>query len=150
MFRLHFQYFEIFLKSVKSAHFNGIFYNISKSVKYLFVYKNISESLNFNVAVKYFAIFDKNVATTFQLQWKIGNISDTFLQYSVLCGPCIYLNRFIFHIWYTKKEIPNHVRPRYNLVTNASLANRPSANCPQTPWDTLGWICSACPSTACT
>ena len=36
--------------------------------------------------MKYFAIFDKNIATVFQLQWKIGNISDMFLQYSVLCG----------------------------------------------------------------
>ena len=36
--------------------------------------------------MKYFGIIDKNVAVIFQLQWKIGNISDTFLQYSVLCG----------------------------------------------------------------
>ena len=36
--------------------------------------------------MKYFAIFDKNVATIFQLQWNIGNIPDIFLQYSVLCG----------------------------------------------------------------
>ena len=43
MYRLHLQYFEIFLKSVKSIHFNEIVYNISKSIKYLFVYKNISE-----------------------------------------------------------------------------------------------------------
>ena len=43
MYRLHLQYFEIFLKSVKSAHFNEIFHDISKSIKYLFVYKNISE-----------------------------------------------------------------------------------------------------------
>ena len=28
--------------------------------------------------MKYFAIFDKNVETIFQLQWKIGNISDMF------------------------------------------------------------------------
>ena len=34
----------------------------------------------------YFAIFAKNIATIFQLQLKIGNISDMFLQYSVLCG----------------------------------------------------------------
>ena len=26
----------------------------------------------------------------FQLQWNIGNISDIFLQYSVLCGLCLY------------------------------------------------------------
>ena len=43
MYRLHLQYFEIFLKSVKSAHFNEIVYNIFKSIKYLLVYKNISE-----------------------------------------------------------------------------------------------------------
>ena len=39
-----------------------------------------------NVAMKYFGIIDKNVAAIFQLQWKIGNISDMFLQYYVLCG----------------------------------------------------------------
>ena len=43
MYRFHLQYFEIFLKGVKSAHFYEIVYNISKSIKYLFVYKNISE-----------------------------------------------------------------------------------------------------------
>ena len=36
--------------------------------------------------MEYFAIFDKNIATIFQLQFKIENISDMFLQYSVLCG----------------------------------------------------------------
>ena len=36
--------------------------------------------------MKYFAIFDKNVSTIFQLQWNIENIPDIFLQYSVLCG----------------------------------------------------------------
>ena len=36
--------------------------------------------------MKYFGISDKNVAAIFQLQWKIGNISDIFLQYSVICG----------------------------------------------------------------
>ena len=36
--------------------------------------------------MKYFGIIDKNVAAIFQLQWTIGNISDVFLQYSVLCG----------------------------------------------------------------
>ena len=67
MYRLHSQYFEIFLKSVKSAHFNEIVYNISKSIKYLLVYKIIPECQNCNVAVKYFAIFS-NIATIFQLQ----------------------------------------------------------------------------------
>ena len=36
--------------------------------------------------MKYFGIIDKNVAAIFQLQWKIGNVSDMFLQYSVLYG----------------------------------------------------------------
>ena len=44
--------------------------------------------------MKYFAIFVKNVATIFQLQWIIGNISDMLLQYSVLC----VLNAII-HSW---------------------------------------------------
>ena len=35
-------------------------------------------------AVEYFAIFENNIATIFQLQWKIGNMSDMFLEYSVL------------------------------------------------------------------
>ena len=75
MSRHHLQYFEIFLKCVKSAYFNEIC---------LFIYKNISESYHCNVAMKYFGIIDKNFAAIFQLQWKIGNISDMFLQYSVL------------------------------------------------------------------
>ena len=36
--------------------------------------------------MKYFAVFDGNVATIFHLQWKIVNISDMLFQYSVLCG----------------------------------------------------------------
>ena len=35
--------------------------------------------------MEYFEIIDKNVEAIFQLQWKIGNIFDMFLQYSVLC-----------------------------------------------------------------
>ena len=46
--------------------------------------------------MKYFGIIDKNVAAIFQLQWKIWNISDTFLQYSVLC-------EYIVNICYTLK-----------------------------------------------
>ena len=42
--------------------------------------------------MKYFGIIDKNVAAIFQLQWKIGNVSDMFLQYSVLCGYFIMNN----------------------------------------------------------
>ena len=36
--------------------------------------------------MKYFGIIDKDVAIIFQLPGKIGNISDMFLEYSVLCG----------------------------------------------------------------
>ena len=43
-------------------------YSISKSIKYLFIYKNISESLICNVAIKYLGIIDKNVTAIFQLQ----------------------------------------------------------------------------------
>ena len=91
MFRHHLQHLEILLKCVRSAYF----YNISKSIKYLFVFKNILESWNFNFAMKYFAMFDKNVATIFRLQWNIENIPDIFLQYSVLCGKFI----FKFNFW---------------------------------------------------
>ena len=35
--------------------------------------------------MKYFGIINKDVTAIFQLQWKIENISDMFLQYSVLC-----------------------------------------------------------------
>ena len=48
--------------------------------------------------MNYFAIFDKNVKTMFQLQWKIGNISDMFLQYSVLCGEQSSSRTLIFSI----------------------------------------------------
>ena len=51
-------------------------------MKYLFVLKNISQSWNSNVGIKYFAIVDKNIATIFQLQWNIGNIRGIFLHYS--------------------------------------------------------------------
>ena len=36
--------------------------------------------------MKYFGMIDKNFAAILQLQWKIGNISHMFLQYSVLGG----------------------------------------------------------------
>ena len=42
-------------------------YNIAKTIENLFLFKNISESYNCNVAMKYFAIFDKNVPTIFLL-----------------------------------------------------------------------------------
>ena len=80
--------FQKYFRKLKLYCCDEIFYNISKSIKYLFVFKNISESWNCTVVMKYFAIFHKNIATIFQLQWDIGNISDIFLQYSVLCGRC--------------------------------------------------------------
>ena len=61
------------------------FYNISESIKCLFVSKIISESRSCNVAMNYFSIFNNNVATNFQWQWNIRNIPDIFLQYSVPC-----------------------------------------------------------------
>ena len=54
-------------------------YSISEIMKYLFFYKNISESKNCNLAMKPFGTIDKNFAAIFQLQKKIGNISDMFL-----------------------------------------------------------------------
>ena len=50
------------------------FYNISKTIEYLLVLKNISETINCNVAIKYLAIFDKDVDSIFQLKWKFRNI----------------------------------------------------------------------------
>ena len=44
--------------------------------------------------MKYFGIIDKNVAAIFQLQWKIGNISDMFLQYFVLCWYRLHFRKF--------------------------------------------------------
>ena len=44
MFRHHLQNLKILLECIKSVHSMESFYNISKSIKYLFVFKNISES----------------------------------------------------------------------------------------------------------
>ena len=51
--------------------------------------------------MKYFTIFDRNVATIFYLQRKIGNISDMFLQYSVLYGHyfCHLILQHSGHTW---------------------------------------------------
>ena len=70
----HLQHFEILVKCVKLEHFNGIFLKHFSNFKYLFVFKNISENYNCNVAMKYFAILGKNVETIFHLQLKIENI----------------------------------------------------------------------------
>ena len=47
--------------------------------------------------MKYFEIIDKNIAAIFQLQWKIGNISDMFLQYSVLCGLRLCVKNEVYY-----------------------------------------------------
>ena len=62
----HLQHFEILVKCVNRNISTESFYNISKTIEYLFVFRNISESLNCNVAIKYFAIFLKKVETIFQ------------------------------------------------------------------------------------
>ena len=66
------------LYSVQRLHISTkSFYNISKSTKFYF--SKIFQSRNFNVAMKYFAIFDKNL-TIFQFQWKIRNIFDIWIK----------------------------------------------------------------------
>ena len=55
--------------------------------------------------MKYFGIIAKNVAAVFQLQWKIGNICDMFLQYYVLCG-------------YFTQKTPRNFSPNYNQLIN--------------------------------
>ena len=73
--------------------------------------------------MKYFEIIDKNVAAIFQLQWKIGNISDMFLQYSVLCGSLTTLyahriiefskmlisNHFLLGLWISKNNVKTYL-----------------------------------------
>ena len=46
--------------------------------------------------MKYFAIFDTNVARIFQFQLNIKNIPDIFLQYSLLCG-LLYTYLYFIH-----------------------------------------------------
>ena len=76
MFSHHLQHFEILLKCLQDRHISKkCFYNISESIKYLFVFKNISESWNYNVTMKYFAIFDKNVKFQIGKTW-----TDRFFQ----------------------------------------------------------------------
>ena len=52
--------------------------------------------------MKYFGIIDKNFAAIFQLQCKIENISDMFLQYSVLCG--------LFLLFKTLDRVPSRFK----------------------------------------
>ena len=68
--------------------------------------------------MKYFEIIDKNVAAIFLLQWKIGNISDIFLQYSVLCGPSFghHTKTLALSFWtYSFRRVPNHQEPEQHL-----------------------------------
>ena len=70
--------------------------------------------------MKYFGIINKNVAAKFQLQWKIGNISDMFLQYSVLFGMSHFFSfrffpyffNFAININETKSLILLNIYPR--------------------------------------
>ena len=62
--------------------------------------------------MKYFAIFDKNVATILQLQWNIGNIPDIFLQYSVLCG---------YEIWHTSETVTTLYSSQFSWQLMADL-----------------------------
>ena len=83
-----------------------------KVLNIYFVLKNILECWNCNVAMKYFAIFDENVATIFQLQWNIENIPDMFLQYSVLCG---YISKCTQKaLQCTQKNLKNVPKKRYS------------------------------------
>ena len=80
------QYFEIFLNSAKSAHSTKLSTIFLKALNiYLLtkIFQNVKiVMLQWNI-LQYLT---KNIVTIFQLQWKIGNISDMFLEYSVLCG----------------------------------------------------------------
>ena len=69
--------------------------------------------------MKYFAIFVKNDAAIFQLQWNIGNIPDMFLQYSVLCG--LYLLRIRVETDYItvfKPYVEQQILCGYELFTS--------------------------------
>ena len=69
--------------------------------------------------MKYFGIIDKNVAAIFQFQWKIGNISDMFLQYSVVCGY-----HTIFHLFsYLSNGISYHVPILFINIINNKINN---------------------------
>ena len=48
--------------------------------------------------MEYFGIIDKNVAAIFQLQWKIVNISEMFLQYSGLCGYLVGFEMYSLYV----------------------------------------------------
>ena len=69
--------------------------------------------------MKYFGTIDKNVAAIFQLQWKIWNISDMFLQYSVPCGICIKFQLDTSsHLWITVVWIVENIQQNVNKYTH--------------------------------
>ena len=74
--------------------------------------------------MKYFGIIDKNVAAIFQLQWKIGNISDMLLQYSVLCGRLLSL--FTYSVCDEKVKIAHMFERIKILKTSFSQIGRGS------------------------
>ena len=79
--------------------------------------------------MKYFGIFDKNFERIFQLQWKIRNISDMFLQYSVLCGklfsPDLMPMQIFFHDNYNVDSNTEHWETKITLLSHeaAGLKN---------------------------
>ena len=79
--------------------------------------------------MKYFSIFDKNVPTIFQLQWNMENISDIFLQYSVLrwylICLLIILNSSMSFRKFTKKALSakKFNRSKFKLSTWEIMKN---------------------------
>ena len=63
-----------------------IFINTFEMIKTTPVYYNTSESLNKNIAVKYYTILYRNLAKIFPLQWNMRNIRAMLVKYYVLCG----------------------------------------------------------------
>ena len=54
----------------------------------------------------YFAIFEEDVATIFQMQWNIRIIFDMFLQYSVLCER-LFDSSYFAVLGYFEKYVPS-------------------------------------------
>ena len=91
MFPHHLQHLEILLKCVSNRHISTkYFYNISKSIKYLFVFKNITQCWNCNVAMKYFAIFDQNISIAMKYKRYSWHISAIFCAMWDVWRPKLY------------------------------------------------------------
>ena len=80
----HFATFGNIVAMYKIDIFQRNISNISTSIEYLFVFKNISESKNCNVTMKYFAIFDAIVLQYFNCK-EILEIFPTFFC-NILCA----------------------------------------------------------------